>query len=100
MIDVKNIKKEFSKLILNSIGLPIKGTTQDDGTYLDSIGTKATQVMYNNGFNDSYSSNNFNPVVPNINIKVEYNMESRELTIGFKPKPGPWIELTAKTTKV
>ena len=84
-MNVELIKKGFAEIALENIN---KQPSQD---LIDFIALNATAVMYDNGFSDD--KNDFNPVIPNVNLKVE--SEKRKLIIAFKPKPGEWIEIRA-----
>lgn len=53
---------------------------------INKIGKEASEIMYKHGFDDN--SNNFNPVIPEINLKVEY--KNRKLSLAFREQPGPW----------
>ena len=61
----KLIKKEINEVLYNCL------FELADETLVNEVCNKCVDILYNNGFNDKYGTDKFNPVIPNVNLKVE-----------------------------
>jgi hypothetical protein len=78
---------EKLKSILDDVGERFLFEPLDQQT-ADKLGDELCQILYTlDEFNDSFGSDKFNPVIPEINVKVEINdKNSRKLDILVKTK--------------
>jgi hypothetical protein len=89
MIDSKAIERDFIHLLECQIGTEFNKKT------LNKIGKDAAEIMFKHGFSGDYSTN-LPLVIPGINLRAEYDLETSQFVLAFKPNIDEnWIEVQA-----
>ena len=91
-MNIKLINKEISEVLYNIL------FEIADEKLVNEVASECVDILYNNGFNDEYGSDEFYPVIPNVNLIVELVKKPYSINGGFDLEVTYYPDIDTKIT--